>query len=516
MRTISCFHDLHLSGKTESTAAALILLAVLTFNDAASAFDGLPSTVDLIREAKSEHDRYEAAHGKVCDSCVTMIAKAKVWQGDIDGALQTAQRGFKSLNEFTAMLCVEIHLKRTGEIRRLPESVFEEINAVRLGYWQYRFEFAKKLYGLDRMEEAEAFLPTDDSGLLSTLFLIDFRVHAGECDLKKKRSANARQHFSEALSLLNRSPERRYLRDSEMFLRVARGLTAIDDQRGAEQCLTGLSGKLKVSLLPENLEKLKSGSGAGVLYLAKDIARMGGICVALGDRTRADHEFQSAQNLLSLPSTPEGGQEQSDFEIRDRLKAAIEIAEWQHEAGFETEAVKVIEQALDRSDAIKSSLTRHAFLKRAVEALCEIGRPSLAADVMERMDDEYWICSALCVIASAEFQHGDTDSAKARLVAASELCPKEPSRINRTSMWLEMAEVQTEMSDSANARKSFQSALAVSDAPDREEYHQLVCRAQIRLGYLVDAYRTLKLIRSRDDRCLPFAELALAASKAGQ
>ena len=521
MSVMSCFRETCRLDRLKINAAiGLSFLAVCVFGNVGNAFDSLPSAAELIREAESACASYEASQGEANTGCLIKIADAKAWQGDIEGALQIVLNDGEPLSEIAAMSCVEIHLKRTGEIRRLPESIFEELDGVPLGYSFYRFEFAKKLYSLDRTEEALKFLPTGDSTLLSTLFLINFHIHAGEHDLQKKRGVDAQRQFSEAILLLNRSADRRYSRDAEMFFRAARGLIGVGDHSEAEQCLIGLSQKLKASLLPEKLEKLKSGSGTGLEYLAQDCARLGGICAVLGDSARADHEFKFAQSLLLPLGTTEADREQNDYEIQDRLKTAIEIAVWQCESGFTSEGAAVIEQTVDRSNAIKSSLARQAFLKRAIEALCETGHRASAASVAQSLNDGYWKCAALCVIARAEFRDGEAEAAKARLQAASELCSKVRNLDNRSSMWIEIAEAQTEMSDRTKALSSYMKALSVLDATVPENYHvsvcQSVCRSQIRMRYLEDAYRTLKLLRDPDARCLPLAELAFAASKAAQ
>jgi hypothetical protein len=521
MSVISCFRETcRLDRLRINAAIGLSFLAVCVFGNAINAFDGLPSAAELIREAESACASYEVAYGEANAGCLIKIADAKAWQGDTDGALQIVLNDGETLSEIAAISCVEIHLTRTGEIRRLPESVFEEMDGRRLGYSFYRFEFAKKLYGFDRKAEALAFLPTDDSTLLSTLFLIEFHIYAGEHDLQAKRGVDAQRHFSEAIVLLNRSPERRYSRDAEMFFRAARGLIGVGDHSEAEQCLIGLSQKLKVSLLPEKLEKLKDGSVPGLEYLAKDCARLGGIYAVLGDRARADHEFKFAQSLLTLPETTEADREQNDYEIDHRLKTAIEIAVWQCESGFTSEGAAVIEQTVDRSSAFENSLVRQALLKRAVDALCETGHRASAASVAQSLNDGYWKCAALCVIARAEFRNGESESAKVRLQAACELCSKVRNLDSRSSMWIEIAEAQTEMSDRTKARSSYLKALSVLDETVPEDYHvsvsQSVCRSQIRMRYLEDAYRTLKLLRDPDARCLPLAELALAASKADQ
>ena len=80
-------------------------------------------------------------------------------------------------------------------------------------------------------------------------------------------------------------------------------------------------------------------------------------------------------------------------------------------------------------------------------------------------------------------------------------------------MWTKLAETFAVANDETKAREALQHALEISNRTDSLEYHQRVCRTQIRLGYLEDAYATLKSMTNVRERSLPFSELALAAAK---
>ena len=371
--------------------ALIALLACQVVSSQATAFDELPSIAGLIAEAEAAHAAHAEESGVASDWCLSNLASAKSWQGDIEGALSIARSIEGLWGEVTAIDCVAIHLKRTGEMRELPESIFAKSKGVSIGHEQHRLDLAKKLYSLDRPADAAKLLPEDDNSVLSTINLTDFHLHAGEHALSKEDRDDARQHFLKAVSLLERKPERRNIRDGESFTRAARRLAAVNDPNGVQRCFNSLERKLRICLRPENLKEY-NGTTNPDCYLVKAWARLGTIAFLLGDRPRSNDEFRYSLTMLDEVGDREAPAD--DLELQRILETALEVAVWQCEAALTKEGQATISQALKRSSGIEDDLHRQALITNAVETCCKTGDLDAARNAVAKLNDNYWKGSA--------------------------------------------------------------------------------------------------------------------------
>lgn len=516
--------------------AAMSMLAVTFFalqSEPTIDWLKLPDAKSLTRFAERACTEHRLKTGEVPEWPQRLVAQAHVYNREFRRARRVAQPLTGVWRATFETTVVQVEYEQTGSIVELPlvgtrqlssDSTDDEIwDVITIA------GLAKGLASAGQFEQARIVLKSvEDSRGFKTI-LMDHLIEAARMQIERNDKDGANRSLTECMTLRERLRKSSF-RFVEQIISVAELWQRLGKAEEAVQAAEMLHCKLKSDEEEE-----------GAFYFnAKGAARLGRFFASIGNRERSSAAFREALRLAedAFERASKENPNYSDMERKHFVGLLAQIAAWQFESGWQTEADQTMNRVLtememkgDPNHIVErpstGSLVNDMILSqfppttmgadRDYQLLGLVGKlaPSRYRQailrIVSEMKGDYW---KLCGL--RDWSRSDPSAGSVWEPILSEIESRVTtlaSAEERASRLTIIAEIRSVANDAFIARKAFTQAISASSQTESRTQHQEIARIQIRSGYFEDAFTTIGKIPDAENRLLPLGELALAVAK---